>query len=148
MTWCYAWSTAPTLKSTFNAARTALAKEILIDTWTWGGRKRGGEKSPGREGHENPICSISLRSCGCIDECPGWIIKVFYSISGRELHAFHSETRHSVSFWYKLEMPAHKAGRLPKQRSPVPTVEISALLMPITLHIYVTNKAFSSHCAD
>ena len=94
-----------------------------------------GKKSQmGEKATKIPFSSISLRRCDCIDECPGRIIKVFYLISSRELHEFHSETRHSVSFWYKLEMPAHKAGGVPEQRSPVqvPTVEISALLTPTT----------------
>lgn len=56
MTWCYAQSTAPTLKSTFNAARTVLIEEITNRYLNGDGdRKRKKEKSNGSEGHENPI---------------------------------------------------------------------------------------------
>lgn len=56
MTWCYAWSTSLTLKSTFNAARTVLLKEITNRYLDEDGEKVGaGGESNGREGHKNPI---------------------------------------------------------------------------------------------
>lgn len=54
--------------------------------------------------------SIFLRRCGCIDECIGWIIKVFYIILSREFFEFYSEIRFSVFFWYEFEMLIYKVG--------------------------------------
>ena len=110
-----------------------------------GSRVVVGKKSQtGEKATKIPFSSISLRRCGCIDECSGWIIKVFYVISSRELHEFHSKTRPSVSFWYKLEMPAHKAGGMLAQRSPVqvPGVELQRHSCQLPLK-KKTNKAFN-----
>lgn len=123
------------IKKHFQCSQSSVIEEI-IDTWdederagwSWG-RTVKQERRP----QEIPFSSISLRRCGCIDGCPGWIIKVFYIISSRELHEFHSETRHGVSFWYKLEMPAQKAVGMPAQcTSTSACCGISVLLMPVT----------------
>lgn len=101
----------------------------------------------GEKATKIPFSSSSLRRCVCIDECAGWIIKVFYIISRSELYEFHSETRHSVSSCCKLEMPTHKAGRMnawSEVTTKVAILEISALLMPI--FYFLTNKTLNSHC--
>lgn len=116
----------------------------------WGKTSQMGEKAT-----KIPFSSISLRRYACTDEHTAWIIKVFYIISSRELHEFHSETRHSVSFWYKTEIPMHKAGGVPEQRSLIwdAVSEITALLTPIIIIVvafffflfFLAHKAFSTH---
>lgn len=94
---CYGWSTSPTLKSTFVAAKPVLLKERAnryLDEdgkGRWMGSRE--KKERGGRGKKIPFSSGSPRSSVCIDEWPGWIKKALLTISSWGLHEFHSKAR-------------------------------------------------------